>query len=135
MGEVIHLINVCNHSSLGCWSIPRLCFPFFWWNIDLFSWKSSFHFLLQKDDQKKSDGEKATVVAADGGGKKEEGPITVVLNLDLHCEGCAKKVRRSVNHFQGTTSSFFSLKKNLCSLIIVISIVTQFIYIPPKIMF
>ncbi|XP_073151246.1 uncharacterized protein [Henckelia pumila] len=55
----------------------------------------------EKDDQKKSDGEKAVVAAADGGGKKEEGPITVVLKLDLHCEGCAKKVRRSVNHFEG----------------------------------
>ncbi|KAK4432467.1 Heavy metal-associated isoprenylated plant protein 3 [Sesamum alatum] len=43
-------------------------------------------------------GEKA---AADGGGKTDEGPITVVLKLDLHCEGCAKKVRRSVSHFEG----------------------------------
>ncbi|KAL0316208.1 UNVERIFIED_CONTAM: Heavy metal-associated isoprenylated plant protein 3 [Sesamum radiatum] len=43
-------------------------------------------------------GEKA---AADGGAKIDEGPITVVLKLDLHCEGCAKKVRRSVSHFEG----------------------------------
>ncbi|XP_020549732.1 heavy metal-associated isoprenylated plant protein 3 isoform X1 [Sesamum indicum] len=43
-------------------------------------------------------GEKA---AADGGAKTDEGPITVVLKLDLHCEGCAKKVRRSVSHFEG----------------------------------
>ncbi|XP_073269167.1 heavy metal-associated isoprenylated plant protein 6-like [Primulina huaijiensis] len=55
----------------------------------------------EKDDQKKSDGEKAPTVTADGGGKKEEGPNTVVLKLDLHCEGCAKKVRRYVNHFEG----------------------------------
>ncbi|KAG8374218.1 hypothetical protein BUALT_Bualt11G0108200 [Buddleja alternifolia] len=39
--------------------------------------------------------------AADGGGKKDEAPITVVLKLDLHCEGCAKKVRRSVTHLEG----------------------------------
>ncbi|KAK4386381.1 Heavy metal-associated isoprenylated plant protein 3 [Sesamum angolense] len=43
-------------------------------------------------------GEKA---AADGGVKTDEGQITVVLKLDLHCEGCAKKVRRSVSHFEG----------------------------------
>ncbi|KAI3472044.1 hypothetical protein Pfo_028732 [Paulownia fortunei] len=39
--------------------------------------------------------------AADGGGKKDEGPIPVVLKLDLHCEGCAKKVRRAISHFEG----------------------------------
>ncbi|KAK4419243.1 Heavy metal-associated isoprenylated plant protein 5 [Sesamum alatum] len=40
--------------------------------------------------------------AADGGEKKAaEGPTTVVLKLDLHCEGCAKKVRRAVSHFEG----------------------------------
>ncbi|GMP84933.1 hypothetical protein CsSME_00038269 [Camellia sinensis var. sinensis] len=34
-------------------------------------------------------------------GKKEEGPTTVVLKLDLHCEGCAKKVRKAVRYFEG----------------------------------
>lgn len=34
-------------------------------------------------------------------GKKEEGPTTVVLKLDLHCEGCAKKVRKAVRYFDG----------------------------------
>lgn len=43
----------------------------------------------EKDDKK--DGEK----------KSEAGPIIVVLKIDLHCEGCAKKVRRSVKHFEG----------------------------------
>ncbi|EPS65394.1 hypothetical protein M569_09383, partial [Genlisea aurea] len=42
---------------------------------------------------------------ADGGEKKGEdaaaGPIDVVLKLDLHCEGCAKKVRRAVSNFDG----------------------------------
>ncbi|KAL6519373.1 hypothetical protein OROGR_018693 [Orobanche gracilis] len=37
-----------------------------------------------------------------GGGKKiEVGPVTVVLKLDLHCEGCAKKVRRCISHLEG----------------------------------
>ncbi|CAA2980851.1 ribosome biogenesis regulatory homolog [Olea europaea subsp. europaea] len=46
-----------------------------------------------EDDTKKA--------APDRGGKKEDGLITAVLKLDLHCEGCAKKVSRSVHHFEG----------------------------------
>lgn len=57
----------------------------------------------QKDAEKKAaaaeGGEKK---AADAGGKKDGGPTTIVLKLDLHCEGCAKKVRRSISHFEGT---------------------------------
>ncbi|KAL0344658.1 UNVERIFIED_CONTAM: Heavy metal-associated isoprenylated plant protein 3 [Sesamum radiatum] len=54
----------------------------------------------KNEAEKKADdgGEKA---AADAGAKTDEGPITVVLKLDLHCEGCAKKVRRSVSHLEG----------------------------------
>ncbi|KAH6806011.1 hypothetical protein C2S51_030842 [Perilla frutescens var. frutescens] len=56
----------------------------------------------EKDGEKKAPavggGEKK---AADGGGKKEEGPMAVVLKLDLHCEGCAKKVKRAISHFEG----------------------------------
>ncbi|KAK3001146.1 hypothetical protein RJ639_021071 [Escallonia herrerae] len=44
----------------------------------------------EKDDAKK-EGEK----------KPDAGPATVVLKLDLHCEGCAKKVKRSIRHFDG----------------------------------
>ncbi|KAH7856195.1 hypothetical protein Vadar_033814 [Vaccinium darrowii] len=50
-------------------------------------------------------GEKDDAAAAKGGAaekkpdeKKEEGPPTVVLKLDLHCEGCAKKIKRAVRH-------------------------------------
>ncbi|XP_042014514.1 heavy metal-associated isoprenylated plant protein 6-like isoform X1 [Salvia splendens] len=48
----------------------------------------------------KNEGEKKAAAAAEGG-EKIVGPITVVLKLDLHCQGCAKKVRRSVAHLQG----------------------------------
>nr|GEU78530.1 heavy metal-associated domain, HMA [Tanacetum cinerariifolium] len=41
-----------------------------------------------KDDKKKIDGES----------------VTVVLKLDLHCEGCAKKVKSSIRHFEGVES-------------------------------
>ncbi|CAI9777085.1 unnamed protein product [Fraxinus pennsylvanica] len=35
-----------------------------------------------------------------GGGKKDDGSSTVVLKLDLNCEGSAKKVKHSVCHFE-----------------------------------
>ncbi|KAM7464188.1 hypothetical protein LguiA_032309 [Lonicera macranthoides] len=46
-------------------------------------------------------GEKDETKKADAGGKKDEGPPTVVLKLDLHCQGCAKKIKRSIRHFEG----------------------------------
>lgn len=64
---------------------------------------------MGEKDEKKSEGEKKATEAknqgekkaADGGGKKDDGPSPIVLKLDLHCEGCAKKVKRSVKHFDG----------------------------------
>ncbi|GMY14799.1 heavy metal-associated isoprenylated plant protein 5-like [Fagus crenata] len=32
---------------------------------------------------------------------KDDGKLTVVLKTELHCEGCAKKVRRAVRNFDG----------------------------------
>ncbi|XP_078446132.1 heavy metal-associated isoprenylated plant protein 3-like [Wolffia australiana] len=46
-------------------------------------------------EKKKDEGEK---------NKKEEGPITVVLKVDMHCEGCARKVRHAVKGFGGIES-------------------------------
>lgn len=47
----------------------------------------------QKDDAKKP------AAAADK--KADDGMLTVVLKLDMHCEGCAKKVKRAVKNFDG----------------------------------
>ncbi|GAB2277529.1 hypothetical protein Dimus_012238 [Dionaea muscipula] len=33
--------------------------------------------------------------------KVDGGATTIVLKVDLHCEGCAKKVWRSIKHFEG----------------------------------
>ncbi|XP_068640435.1 heavy metal-associated isoprenylated plant protein 3-like isoform X2 [Aristolochia californica] len=38
------------------------------------------------------------------GDEKEGGPITVVLKVDMHCEGCAKKVRKSVEGVESVKS-------------------------------
>ncbi|EHA8590975.1 heavy metal-associated isoprenylated plant protein 3 [Cocos nucifera] len=34
-------------------------------------------------------------------GKKDDGTITVVLKVDMHCDGCAEKVKKSVKGFEG----------------------------------
>lgn len=44
---------------------------------------------LQKDGEKK---------AAD---KKDDGPVAAVFKMDMHCEGCAKKVKRVVRNIDG----------------------------------
>lgn len=49
--------------------------------------------------QKKNGGEKKN---GDGGEKKkEESPITVVLKIDIHCDGCATKICKTVRGFEG----------------------------------
>ncbi|KAG9134576.1 hypothetical protein Leryth_000912 [Lithospermum erythrorhizon] len=66
-----------------------------------------------EDMTKKSEGEKKVVEAVsvptsggggggDNGGKKEDNtPVPIVLKLDLHCDGCAKKVKRGIRHYEG----------------------------------
>ncbi|GLJ41368.1 hypothetical protein SUGI_0856180 [Cryptomeria japonica] len=36
-----------------------------------------------------------------GGEKKEDGPVPVVIKVDMHCEGCARKVKKSVKDLPG----------------------------------
>ncbi|CAH1443446.1 unnamed protein product [Lactuca virosa] len=58
----------------------------------------------EKDDTKKEAGEKKPADAAGGPKKADGGPLTVVLKLDLHCDGCAKKIIKSIRHFEGVES-------------------------------
>lgn len=51
----------------------------------------------EKVEGAKNEGDKK---AADAG-KKVDGPPTVVFKTDMHCEGCAKKIKRAVKHFPG----------------------------------
>lgn len=50
---------------------------------------------------------------ADEGAKKEDSPVPapapVVYKLDLHCEGCIKKIKRSARHFAGNSIVLFSI--------------------------
>lgn len=36
-----------------------------------------------------------------GGGEKKTASVTVVLKIDMHCEGCASKIVKCVRTFQG----------------------------------
>lgn len=57
------------------------------------------------DRDKKIKGEKKAAGENHEGIKKKaavaEGGATIVLKLDLHCEGCAKKVKRSIKNYDG----------------------------------
>jgi len=48
--------------------------------------------------------EKKEAEKSSGGGGAGAGPTTVVLKVDLHCEGCAQKVKRSLKHIKGVDS-------------------------------
>ncbi|KAJ7976920.1 Heavy metal-associated isoprenylated plant protein [Quillaja saponaria] len=49
----------------------------------------------------KQDVKNETEKKPDAGAKKDDSPPTVVLKIDIHCEGCAKKIRRAVRHLEG----------------------------------
>lgn len=56
----------------------------------------------QKEDAKPEAVEKKPAAAADAGGeKKEEAKIVSVYKVDIHCEGCAKKMKRAIKHCEG----------------------------------
>lgn len=66
----------------------------------------------EKKGETKNEGEKkqaAPAATADGGGAKKDVVATtaIVLKLDLHCEGCAKKVKRSIRHYDGKRNRLY----------------------------
>ncbi|KAL4346715.1 hypothetical protein GQ457_17G010640 [Hibiscus cannabinus] len=55
-------------------------------------------------EQKEAEGAKPEAEkkpAADAGGKIDDGMLTAVYKIDMHCEGCAKKIKRSIKHYEG----------------------------------
>lgn len=48
----------------------------------------------------------------EGAAKKDDGPAPVVYKLDLHCEGCVKKIKRTVRHFEGVETVKADLSAN-----------------------
>lgn len=52
----------------------------------------------QKEGGKDEGDKKAAAPAAD---KKDDGKITAVYKIEMHCEGCAKKIKKAVRNFEG----------------------------------
>ncbi|XP_076915267.1 uncharacterized protein LOC143574559 [Bidens hawaiensis] len=55
----------------------------------------------EKDVDAKKEGDEKKIVDADNTKKVDEGPIIIILKLDLHCAGCAKKIKKSVQYIEG----------------------------------
>lgn len=51
-------------------------------------------------------------VADGAAAKKDDTPAPVVYKLDLHCEGCVKKIKRTVRHFEGAETVKADLASN-----------------------
>jgi hypothetical protein len=56
---------------------------------------------MGEEKAKKGDGEKKK----DGG---KDGSAPIVLKTDLHCEGCAMKVKKAIRGLEGTVDNNFS---------------------------
>ncbi|KAG4916359.1 hypothetical protein JHK87_053916 [Glycine soja] len=53
----------------------------------------------------------------ESGAKQNDGPVPVVLKLDMHCEGCVKKINRAVRHFEGVEDVKADLSSNKLTVI------------------
>ncbi|XP_047156321.1 heavy metal-associated isoprenylated plant protein 6-like [Vigna umbellata] len=63
----------------------------------------------EQKEQPKNETEKKP---EDGAPKKDDGPAPVVYKLDLHCEGCVKKIKRTARHFPGVETVKADLSAN-----------------------
>ncbi|KAL0920385.1 hypothetical protein M5K25_009517 [Dendrobium thyrsiflorum] len=75
-----------------------------------------------KGDEKEKNGggsEKKKEGGGGGGGaeKKEEGPPKVVLKIDMHCEGCASKIKRWAKGFEGVEGVTLDMANNKLTVI------------------
>ncbi|KAK7277509.1 hypothetical protein RJT34_22523 [Clitoria ternatea] len=63
-------------------------------------------------EQKEQPENKTEKKPDEGAPKKDDGPAPVVYKLDLHCEGCVKKIKRTVRHFEGVETVKAELSAN-----------------------
>lgn len=63
----------------------------------------------EQKDQPKNETEKKP---EEGAAKKDDAPAPVVYKLDLHCEGCVKKIKRTARHFPGVENVKADLSAN-----------------------
>ncbi|XP_065855021.1 heavy metal-associated isoprenylated plant protein 3-like [Euphorbia lathyris] len=81
-------------SKLAFRKCSRLC------DIDI-----PMEFETQPDqEQREGGGDKKGAASVAGGEKKDEKSVSVY-KIDMHCEGCCKKIRRAVKHLEGVESA------------------------------
>ncbi|KAK8955632.1 Heavy metal-associated isoprenylated plant protein 26 [Platanthera guangdongensis] len=73
----------------------------------------------EKDQKKPAENQKKEGNGGEkkGGAEKEEGPPKVVFYVDLHCEGCASKIKRSVKGFEGVEGVTTDMASNKLTVI------------------
>ena len=54
--------------------------------------------LIQKEGEKNGGDNKVAPALAE---KKDDVPVTAVYNIDCNCEGCDKKIKKALRHFNG----------------------------------
>ncbi|XP_020589146.1 heavy metal-associated isoprenylated plant protein 3-like [Phalaenopsis equestris] len=69
------------------------------------------------DEKEKKGGGSEKKKEGGGSEKKEEGPPKVVLKVDMHCEGCASKIKRSVKGFEGVEGVTLDMASNKLTVI------------------
>ncbi|XP_065855017.1 heavy metal-associated isoprenylated plant protein 5-like [Euphorbia lathyris] len=63
------------------------------------------------------EGDKVAAATTDGGEKKDEPKPVSVYKVDMHCEGCCKKIRRAVKHLEGVESTKTNRQSNKLTMI------------------
>ncbi|XP_065856527.1 heavy metal-associated isoprenylated plant protein 6-like [Euphorbia lathyris] len=58
------------------------------------------------------EGDKKAAASAAGGEKKDESKPVSVYKMDMHCEGCCKKIRSAVKHLEGVESAKTDCESN-----------------------
>ncbi|KAI0513813.1 hypothetical protein KFK09_009843 [Dendrobium nobile] len=74
---------------------------------------------IESQKEKNGGGSEKKKEGGGGGGaeKKEEGPPKVVLKVDMHCEGCASKIKRWAKGFEGVEGVTLDMANNKLTVI------------------
>ncbi|XP_020684770.1 heavy metal-associated isoprenylated plant protein 3 [Dendrobium catenatum] len=74
---------------------------------------------IENQKDKNGGGSEKKKEGGGGGGaeKKEEGPPKVVLKVDMHCEGCASKIKRWAKGFEGVEGVTLDMANNKLTVI------------------
>ena len=83
-------------------------------SLRLSFWLLLLLYLLLQKKQNKNEGEKKKKDGKGGDKKEDGGLITVVLKVDLHCEGCGSKVVKYVKGLEGMLAAYSFCRRFHC---------------------